>query len=632
MIVENADNPKHHCLRSMSIVGGFLDGVRLDFTEGLNCLIGHRGTGKTTVLEFIRYALDEFPRDDGQACRKRIEALVKSNLGDGRIRLTVRTKDGLDYIVDRTAGGEAMVLTSDGQPTDVRIDSGGLFGADIFSQNEVENIADSPQSQLALIDNFAAESIAALNRQIDAVRAGLVANAQSILPARQTVDRLADAISTRGAIEAKIAALADAPGTQNADEVNRAHKHSALRGREDRALRECRDLLGEYRAWLEDGVGRFAGRAEELFEDEMLCGPNGPLMTPLLASMRQFGETLDALMRQGASAAETHLERVDSLASQLQREHQKQELAFRDLIGRHQQDRAIATERTEWENKRNDLLAKQRRHDDIRRQLDDLYRRRQELAGELRALQDKRFELRRQVADWISAEVASPVRVQVDQCGDTTGYQALLASCLKGSVVQYNTAARKIAQFIPPAELLRIVAAGDLDEIKGQSELGDGQAPKVMEALKRTEVQLQLDMVELADLPRIELQDGQDWKNSLRLSTGQKCTSILPILLLDSDSPLMIDQPEDNLDNRFIFDTVVEAIHRVKPRRQIVLITHNPNIPVLGDASCIHVLTSDGQRAAVANRGSVDHCKTEIINLLEGGQEAFLRRKDRYNY
>ena len=62
MINTTATNGRFHRLRSLNVVGGFLDGLTLDFSSGLNCLIGHRGTGKTTVLEFVRYALDEFPQ------------------------------------------------------------------------------------------------------------------------------------------------------------------------------------------------------------------------------------------------------------------------------------------------------------------------------------------------------------------------------------------------------------------------------------------------------------------------------------------------------------------------------------------------------------------------------------------
>ena len=183
-----------HRLKSLSVIGGFLDGMNIEFADGLNCLIGHRGTGKTTVLEFIRYALDEFPADDGGLARKRVEALIKSNLGDGRIRLALETKDALEYIVDRTVSGEPMVLTADEKPTDVRINSAGIFSADIFSQNEVENIADSPQSQLALIDKFAAAQVADINRQVLAVRNALETSANAIIANRRQLDGLSDEV------------------------------------------------------------------------------------------------------------------------------------------------------------------------------------------------------------------------------------------------------------------------------------------------------------------------------------------------------------------------------------------------------------------------------------------------------
>jgi hypothetical protein len=120
------------------------------------------------------------------------------------------------------------------------------------------------------------------------------------------------------------------------------------------------------------------------------------------------------------------------------------------------------------------------------------------------------------------------------------------------------------------------------------------------------------------------------YKESGSLSTGQKCTTILPILLLDSDDPLLIDQPEDNLDNRFIFECVVGSIQSMKARRQLVFVTHNPNIPVLGDAERLFVLESDGVNARLANQGTVDECKGDILTLLEGGEEAFRRRQNRY--
>ncbi|MHB8974310.1 MAG: AAA family ATPase [Pirellulaceae bacterium] len=94
-----------HRIRNVSIRGGFLDGAQFELADGLNCFIGARGAGKTTVVELIRYALDALPsRDSHPVDRRRIETLVERNLAGGRVDVTIETKDGLNV---RQAGGDA---------------------------------------------------------------------------------------------------------------------------------------------------------------------------------------------------------------------------------------------------------------------------------------------------------------------------------------------------------------------------------------------------------------------------------------------------------------------------------------------------------------------------------------------
>ncbi len=96
---------KAHRLKSISVVGGFLDGVRLDLADGLNCIIGARGTGKTTALELLRYVIAAMPnRETHPGEYKRIESLVQQNLAGGRVEVEVETKDGLHYTISRTWG------------------------------------------------------------------------------------------------------------------------------------------------------------------------------------------------------------------------------------------------------------------------------------------------------------------------------------------------------------------------------------------------------------------------------------------------------------------------------------------------------------------------------------------------
>jgi ABC-type bacteriocin/lantibiotic exporter with double-glycine peptidase domain len=93
-----------------------------------------------------------------------------------------------------------------------------------------------------------------------------------------------------------------------------------------------------------------------------------------------------------------------------------------------------------------------------------------------------------------------------------------------------------------------------------------------------------------------------NFKDAADLSSGQKCTALLPLLMARRDTPLIIDQPEDNLDNHFIYESVVEAIRRIKARRQMIFVTHNANIPVLGEAEMVIVLDSEGKWAVSRRR------------------------------
>jgi ABC-type Mn2+/Zn2+ transport system ATPase subunit len=118
-----------------------------------------------------------------------------------------------------------------------------------------------------------------------------------------------------------------------------------------------------------------------------------------------------------------------------------------------------------------------------------------------------------------------------------------------------------------------------------------------------------------------------------KLSLGQQQSVLLALMLsADSDRPLLIDQPEDNLDGEFIYTTLVPVLRRAKERRQVIIVTHNANVAVLGDAEQLVVMKAMNDRGAIVARGSIDHPQTRdaACGVLEGAQEAFLRRAKMY--
>lgn len=122
-------------------------------------------------------------------------------------------------------------------------------------------------------------------------------------------------------------------------------------------------------------------------------------------------------------------------------------------------------------------------------------------------------------------------------------------------------------------------------------------------------------------------------KSIAQLSLGQQQSIILGILLhSNSKVPLLIDQPEDNLDSEFIYKTIVTILRKIKETRQVIIVTHNANIAVLGDAELIVPLKSSSIKSHVVDSGSIDRVETRTLccEILEGGKQAFIKRKDIY--
>ena len=151
--------------------------------------------------------------------------------------------------------------------------------------------------------------------------------------------------------------------------------------------------------------------------------------------------------------------------------------------------------------------------------------------------------------------------------------------------------------------------------------------------------------MELPATTKIELNTSSEgepetWQTIEALSTGQKATAVLLLLLLESEAPLVVDQPEDDLDNRFITEGVVPTMKDEKRKRQFVFSTHNANIPVLGDAELIIGLSTGVQNEAVQGRinernmGSIDMepVREMVEEILEGGRAAFEMRRQKYGF
>ena len=149
---------------------------------------------------------------------------------------------------------------------------------------------------------------------------------------------------------------------------------------------------------------------------------------------------------------------------------------------------------------------------------------------------------------------------------------------------------------------------------------------------------LELSLTELEDIPVFEYKQAQGhYIQFSDASAGQQATALLRVLLNQAGPPLLIDQPEEDLDNQVILE-IVQEIWKAKNRRQIIFSSHNPNIVVNGDADlvicCDYRTAGDHSGGQIKCCGAidVDEIKKEITTVMEGGRDAFRLRKDKYGF
>jgi len=631
MTTQGKSEAAHHLVVSLNVTGGFLAGVQLEFADGLNCLIGGRGAGKTTALEFLRFGLGLMPDPKANPQRYRaIEALVKANLGNGQLRIELRTKTDMRYTAGRSAHESVQVLNEVGTPVPISLDRDQIFGADVFSQNEIEEIASSPAAQLELLDRFQEREAVAIDRELEQLQRQLDQSSVDLRRLDEELDDTRGRASEMPVLQEKLKGLAEVAGP-DASRINAAHAAKSQRAREEKVpgliIAALQKLVREIRS----SQSAFEAGVEAQLDTQIRQGANRELFQALQEDVEAFSRHLIETSESIENQARVVEERVRTHAAVLAEQHAVQEAEYRTITAASDEQSERAAERLALQtalagaqSAANEQLAKEQQRLEMLKVRTELLKRVSELC-------DQRFALRKQIAERLSSQFPS-IRVTVAQAAELQDYQELVTEALKGSGVRQGPSAERLCQVFLPTELAEVVANNDSSTLMERSGFDQERSKKILNALRNGGIHYAIETIALNDRPCIELLDGDTFKNSTHLSTGQRCTTILPILLTQSERPLLIDQPEDNLDNAFVYDTIVRALQTTKGRRQVIFVTHNPNIPVLGEAERVFVFSSDGQHSSLKQVGTVDECRVQIENILEGGREAFLKRKVRYGH
>ncbi|HEY2578089.1 MAG TPA: AAA family ATPase [Streptosporangiaceae bacterium] len=626
---------RHSRILAMEVTGGFLDGLRLRFSDDLTTLIGGRGAGKSAILETLRYALG------GEAYSDQSErmSLVGHALGSGgRVRVIIERPGPSQqqcYEIARVLNQRPRV-TDLAAGTVVDVPPLELFGEGgtpvILLQREIQAVARDDDFRRRLLDEIigirARQADAAVRRTLEELRR----NGAAIEELERQLDRRDEYTERLNRLTAEITYY-EQQGV--AEKLERHSKISSDEARLETALTLISDAFGAHLDGADAVADALDAADAELNEAE----------SEQASTLRELSVDIVAVRQRVADAQKTVSEQLAPLRDRVGsavRSWPSLTAGLEEDLRRIQQTLGVGQlDATRFMEAVRDRTALMPIIDGMSRNDETRSRLRKDRDALLRRLQDERhrgFELRQQAAATVNNVLADRLRMDVDYLGDAEDFGSRLSAVLKGSGVTADAiGAIGREPGTDGVEIARTVAQGETEVVK-QFGITTAMAHRLVAWLTDPGRIRQFEILAPSDRVAIALDVDGSPRDLAELSSGQKATALLLLLFAQSGRPLILDQPEDDLDNRFVYEDVVTLLRAEKGttdparRRQIIAATHNANIPVNGDAELVLSLADEGGRCQVRTRASIDDAEVrgEIRTVLEGGAEAFRRRAEKY--
>ena len=621
-------------LVAMGWQGGFLDGAAIHFNSNLNVLVGGRGAGKSTVIESLRHVLGLEPL--GEEARLGHAGILRNVLQSGtKVSLLVRCHrpSPRDYRIERTIPNPPVVRDAETGEV-LNVTAADVFhGVEVYGQHEISELAKSPEKLTQLLGRFVERGDSAITRKRELHRE-LERSRSRILAARKELDEIGERLAALPGLQETLKRYQDAGLEEDL-------KEQSLLVREERVLSTIPERLRPFRSCLDE-------LRQELPIDRIFLSPKALEDLPgkeILARADRILEQLNQDLEEILQALDTALAGADQgirgVHEQFEARRAAVQAAYEKKLRELQKSRIDGEEFIRLRRRIEDLRPFKERQSALSRMDAEHRERRRNLLVEWEEAKAEEFRALERAGKRVTRKLKGRVRIRVEFGGNRESLFQLLRDEIGGRLSEAITTLRQ-ADNLSLCEFVQACRQG-ADSVGAEFDIAGVQAERLARASDAT--LMQIEELDLPSTTKIELNtaslhEAESWQTLDQLSTGQKATAVLLLLLLESDAPLVVDQPEDDLDNRFITEGVVPRMREEKRRRQFLFSTHNANIPVLGDAELILGLSASGEAdaggATVApeHMGSIDArpVRELVEELLEGGEDAFERRRRKYGF
>lgn len=621
------------------------DSLTIDFNPQLNTIIGGRGSGKSSILRFIRgvfnrnldiEAIDDIYEDQIQFYRKIDPRTLKGVITDDSIINVLFVRNNIHYKIEASSITNSTIQTIKVFKYLLESDTWAIESAESFidffrfeqySQKQIYEIAQEPNSLRERIDN-SIEDLSALKFEKEVLH-------KSYLEKSASIRKMQQQISGKGKI-----------------------------------MTEISDLKERIKLFQQSGIANILTEREKFilnkkeiaqYIDEL--DARKEILNDVINQFELPDFDFTHFDKSHSSEIKNYLNKTNKSVERIKSELEKLRLETKRIKTEFAHDILHSKWKIDFENNKNSF---QNKKEDLQKQgIDDIANfeklttirdaKEQELllltnietnlTNERKLREELKLKYLANTKAITSKRIAfveknmqdDRVKVTINAFRNSNDFVTRLRSIIQReggsfqSDVDYLTNLCFKGNVERTIELVRKV----FHDIKSELEVKEvsGYFVNLVKGLPES----QLDEIDLL-WPEDEIEvkykptGSTTFKPLSTASAGQKTTAILTFILSQGNVPLILDQPEDDLDNRLVYELVVDRLRKAKEHRQIIVVTHNANIPVNGDSEYIISMDSESKKLKTRCTGSVEKpdIKKEICDVMEGGEKAFEMRSRRY--
>lgn len=603
-------NTTHGFIQSIEFLGGKLDGQKVYLSPELNCLIGIRGSGKSSIIEAIRYALDMSPSESDTSYKTEV---VENLLGaGGQIILELQDNFGHSYKIKRIWGENPHVTDMDNQGIGAKISS--ILNAPLyFGQKDLSTMDNG--FELNLLDKIVGETAETFKLQIVDIEEKISTKLKDFIDLETKVNNVGELKLNLRDIKHKIEIFEEKGLSEKLSKQVNFQKDQSV-------IDKVNILVQTYIKSLEKIL-----KSEELDELTKLKKINSDevpeLFNKLKTEIKKVTETKNKIvqivediknskneMTIFSTQIKTIIDSLEEEFAKIKREINIPNLNPDDFS-------RLKIEETKVQEAISNISKQETEKENLIVELKDLVNEKNEaLLNELRIYEKE--------INKINSSQGS-LELTISFKGDKKYFLEKLKDSFRGTSVSNNSYEQLSDNFSDFTSLIIDIL---LNESKIISRiLPDSHLTKVKQKVRKNYSSYL--RIKTPNLITINYHGKPITKHSI----GQRASALVLFILSQKDNNLiMIDQPEDDLDNQVIYNEIIKEIKFRKPDVQFVFATHNANIPVLGDSEQIIAVSYDNEEINT-DTGSIDSklIQNKIVDIMEGGQEAFNKGTEIYN-